>query len=325
MNSILERKFDLSNRYELSDYKKGEMFPAVSDTMFSTMFNNSSKKKYVSYLLSLVLNKDYDEIYNSIEFSKDKLDNDNYYDSKRSVDLVCKIEGEYYNIEMNNNNKRSMLERNIEYVSKLYSDSNKTGNDYIYNKVVQININNFSFDGYDKVFDTFNIQNSDGEILTNKIIIIYISLPNIRKKLYNKLELNELEKLLLVINEKDSDELSKLIGGNRIMKDYREDAYNSSQDEHIVGLYDREAMLERLKKIDLLEEHEEGYEEGIEEGIAQGFEQGIKRGIEQGIEQGKKETMSSLIKSMYQKNISIEMISEITNTDIKKIKRIINE
>jgi len=45
--ALLDEETTRVNSYELRDIKKGDTIPAVSDTMFSIMFNNTKRKKYV--------------------------------------------------------------------------------------------------------------------------------------------------------------------------------------------------------------------------------------------------------------------------------------
>lgn len=52
--------------------------------------------------------------------------------------------------------------------------------------VIQFNLNNFSFQGNDKITDIYTPQNKEGITLNDKIIIIQIYVPNLRKKCYNK-------------------------------------------------------------------------------------------------------------------------------------------
>ena len=311
MKPILKRSLIEDGRYKLQDYREGEMLPLVSDVMFHTMLNNESRKQYVSYLLSLILEKNYEEIYNSIEFSKEQLDKENYHESKKTVDLVCKIEGEIFNIEMNNNMSIPSLERNISYMNKLYSGSMKIGKkEYQYNKVIQINLNNFNFKENKNEIDEFYIMNHNREILTDKIRIIYIYLPLIRKKLYNKEKLTSLEKLLLSFNEKDSDELKKVIKGEKFMEEYRRDAYDASQDSEILGLYNKEEEDKMLEAMRINYAKEEG------------VEQGIKQGIEKGIEQGSKQAKIEMAKNLINENVPLETISKWTGLDIKTIENL---
>ena len=307
MKPILKRSLIEDERYKLQDYRKGEMLPLVSDVMFHTMLNNESRKQYVSYLLSLILEKDYKDIYNGISFSKEQLDKENYHDSKKTVDLVCTIDGEIFNVEMNNNMSVPSLERNISYINKLYSGSMKMGNkEYQYNKVIQINLNNFNFKDNKNEIDEFYIMNHNKEVLTDKIRIIYIYLPLIRKKMYNKKEkLTSLEKLLLSFNEKDSDELKKVIKGEKFMEEYRRDAYDASQDSEILGLYNKEEedkMLEAMR-------------------IDYAKEEGIEKGIQQGAEQAKIEIAKKLLKM----EISLEQISEVTGIDLETLKKLLQD
>ena len=44
---------------------------------------------------------------------------------KKTVDLIVKIDGVIYNIEMNNNYQKTYIERNIEYITELYKSSRK--------------------------------------------------------------------------------------------------------------------------------------------------------------------------------------------------------
>ena len=56
-----------------------------------------------------------------------------------------------------------------------------------------------------------------------------------------------------------------------------------------------------------------------EEGKKEGMEIGFKQGVEKGIEKGTKETLISTAKNMKDKNIDVELISEITGLSIDEI------
>ena len=96
---LFKEKISMKDSYKLKKYKKGYKIPIISDTMFTVMLNNEKRKKYVAYLISLALNTNYEKILNSIQFTKQQLDKDNFYEKGKTVDLVCKINGEYTNIE----------------------------------------------------------------------------------------------------------------------------------------------------------------------------------------------------------------------------------
>ena len=128
MKCLLDQEVSNKNKFELkksTELKEDDIIPIVSDVMFKTMLGNESKKKYVSYFLSLILEKDYKKIYDNILFLKNELDKNKYNDTRKTVDLIVKIDGVIYNIEMNNNYQKTYIERNIEYITELYKSSRK--------------------------------------------------------------------------------------------------------------------------------------------------------------------------------------------------------
>lgn len=306
-NDLLSRKITRKDSYVLPDKTDGTIFlSSVSDVMFKTMFNNTKRKKYPSYLLSLILNKDYNEILNNIEFSKDNLDKDNYHLKGESVDLVCKVDDEYYNIEVNNNTTKEKLERNLDYLCRMYGQNTKVGNEYCYNKCIQININNFNFEGNEKEIIEFEIKDMEGTLLTEKIKIIYIFLPLIRKKRYNIDKLSELEKFLLVMNEEKKEDIEKFTKGSVMMEEYRNEADEACRETNIVGLYNKEKEMEWLRKAELTGERKRGEEEGIQ------------KGIKEGIEQNKLE----IVKNMIKENIPEDTIIKVANITKEKLDEI---
>ena len=99
-----------------------------------------------------------------------------------------------------------------------------------------------------------NLNNSE-EIYTNKVHIFNIYLPNIRKKDYNSLE--DYEKLLLIFNEEDDEVLDMLSEGDDIMKEYIMDSKNASEQDEVIGMYDKELNDEMLKRAEIRENREE--------------------------------------------------------------------
>ena len=309
-NIMLNREISKVNAYELKELKKGYKIPIISDVMFHTMLNNESRKKYVCYLISLSLDMDYKKVYDSIVFVNNKLEKEKYSVSSKTVDFVCKIDNEIIGIEMNNNRAKASLERNISYAADLYKSKMIKGAPYEYQKVIQININNFSFKGNEKTIERYSLRNEKGEIFTDKLIFIHIYLPNIRKKCYNKegYELNELERLLLIFNEEEG--LEKLCKGSKIMEEYVKDSIDASMEDEVIGLYDKELHLEKLRLSEIKETKEKG------------IEIGMKQGIKEGIEVGKEEEKLSIAKNLLKDNVSIDIISSSTGLSIETIKNL---
>ena len=293
--AMLDRKVSKKNAYVKKEYTKGYKIPIVSDTMFDTMINNESRKKYAALIISSVLERDYNEIYNSIEYVKNKLDKQLDIEKGREVDFICKLKDEYIGIEMNNNYSKEAFERNISYAMGIYKSKEIRGSKYGFNKILQINLNNFTFENNDREVEEYALRNENGEYLTEKIKIINIYLPNIRKKYYNKEELNELDKVMLVLNEEDNNNLSKLYKGEKVMEDYVKDAKRASISDDVVGLYDKELHEELLRNTELYNAEQKGIKQGI------------------------KEKAIETAKSMLKDNLSIDMISKYTGLSKKEI------
>ena len=75
-------------------------------------------------------------------------------------------------------------------------------------------------------------------------------------------------------------------------------------------LYGNQIMLDEERRL------------GIEEGIKKGKEEGIREGIEQGIEKGIEQEKYSLAKNMKNRNMDINIISELTGLSMEEIKKL---
>ena len=61
---------------------------------------------------------------------------------------------------------------------------------------------------------------------------------------------------------------------------------------------------------------EDGFKDGFEDGVEEGFKDGIEKGIENVTEQG--------VIALYDEGLGIDLIARIFNTDIDKVKRVID-
>ena len=303
----LDRKISTTGNYPLLEYYDGYKIPIVSDSMFKTMINNESRMEYICYLISALFDEDYNEVLNNTTFIKTELDKVKKEESKKTVDLLCKIKGKIINVEVNNNTSKSLLERNLAYMFSLYHGDMKEGSKYRFNSIIQININNFRFSGKKDVLEECYITNirklpkniNDFDIYSNKIRIINIYLPNINKKEYNKLELYE--KLLLIFNENDEELLNDLSEGDEIMEKYVKESKEASEKDEVIGMYNEEIHKEKLRLAEIDEFRELGHEEGVRE---------------KAIETAKK---------MLQDNLDLKIISKYTDLSIKEVEKLKKE
>ena len=308
----LDKKISTTGNYPLLEYYDGYKIPIVSDSMFKTMINNESRMEYICYLISALFDEDYNEVLNNTTFIKTELDKVKKEESKKTVDLLCKIKGKIINVEVNNNTSKSLLERNLAYMFSLYHGDMKEGSKYRFNSIIQININNFRFSGKKDVLEECYITNirklpkdiNDFDIYSNKIRIINIYLPNINKKEYNKLKLYE--KLLLIFNENDEGLLNDLSEGDEIMEKYVKESKEASENDEVIGMYNEEIHKEKLRLAEIDEFRELGHEEGLKEGLQKGS-------LEKAIETAKK---------MLQEGLDISIISRCTDLSIEKVEKL---
>lgn len=61
---------------------------------------------------------------------------------------------------------------------------------------------------------------------------------------------------------------------------------------------------------------DDGFKDGFEDGVEEGFQDGIEKGIENVTEQG--------VIASYDEGLGIDLIARIFNTDIDKVKRVID-
>ena len=86
------------------------------------------------------------------------------------------------------------------------------------------------------------------------------------------------------------------------MEDYVKESIKASQDEEVIGLYDKELHLEKLRLSELKEAREKG----------------IEQGIEKGIEQEKIE----IVKNMLKDEVDISVISKYTGLSKEEIEKL---
>ena len=102
------------------------------------------------------------------------------------------------------------------------------------------------------------------------------------------------------------------------MEKVRDDAEVITRGLDDILYYDPVMLEEQANEYERKIAREEGFNEGKEAGI----KEGIKEGRETGIKEGKKESQIEIIKNMLDKNMDLNLISDITNISIEEINKI---
>ena len=165
--------------------------------------------------------------------------------------------------------------------------------------VVQVNINNYAFKGNEKTIDIYMVRNEEGLVLDDHKIIVNIYIPNLRKKCYTKGEgnLEEIEKYLFVLIEKDIEESRKIGRNNGIMEEYIDEAIEVGEVNILGESYDKE--VEALREVII--------------------EQSEKKGIRKGIKEGERKKQIEIAKEMLKDGLDRESIQKYTKLSMDEI------
>ena len=294
------------NLVKKEDLKEEDKLPIFSDTFFKAIFSNTNRLKYICKFLSYYLEDvTVEELLEIITLVKNEEDKTNESDKARRVDLLAQVGNMKINLEVNNCGTKEMMERNIEYICRIYGEQSKSGEQEKHDFCIAFNLNNFTpKDGKD--FDVWGIKDNEGNLVFDKFIIFQIYLPALENKfenIYNKDvdKLTERERFLLMLSTSNKEESDKFcVKGDKIMKDYQKEASKVSHDKAVLDKYTKEWELEQMS---------------IEREAI-----GERRGIEQGISQ----TQREVAEAMLQENLDIEMISRITKLSKEEIEEIKN-
>ena len=301
--------YDTYRYIEKSEIMNKEFKKLSNDKMSKLILSNKTymtwflerflKRKIKSFqIINKIDGKEINEK-NIIELLNKELETTNVHTKNKTVDLLVKTNKEIIDIEINNTFDKNIRKRNFAYMTNIYSNSLKHGQDYDEQpKCTQINIcNNIEYD-YD--YDNHYII---GEKHKNKFIddinFLVYDIAKYKKILYtnnNKLINKYAHLIIFDCNEEELEllgrynEMAKEIG--KMIKEYNE--------ENIYSFLTDAESYEKLYQAQL--------ETAKEEAAEKGLQQGLQQGIEQGIEMNKIKTAISLIKE----NIPINIISRTT-------------
>ncbi len=218
-------------------------------------------------------------------------------------------------------------DRSLFYMSKMYVDQIKAGQDYTkFKKCVSINILNFNLFSDDlknkqivseqdklsddEFYSCFHIREDNHHFLyTDKMEFHVIELPKLPKELKE----NSTDILLWAkfINAEREEEFEMLASKNT----YIDSAYERLQ----IISQDKQKQMEYDARQKAILDYNQMVLEATENGLQKGMEQGLAKGLKQGLKQGEHEKAIQIAKSMLLKNFTPDIISEITGLSLDEI------
>lgn len=220
------------------------------------------------------------------------------------TDLIIAFLNYVVNFEMNNTYDPGRIIKNNYYHHGLVITSTKAGKKP--KIVVQVNFNVKLTSNGGTIVNTM-MRDVDNKICTDEsYITINISLAKFLYKYYNegKDKLSRIEKIFVMLVTDEISVLEDVSEGDEELMMLKKTIEAMSNDDGIIGLYDKDEMDEFERSQGL----QYAKKEGIEIGRADGIEIGRADGIKIGKENALLETAKNLLKS----GDSIQKISKVT-------------
>ena len=285
------------------------------DYAFKRVFGKNGNESILKDLLESILNIEI----KSITIQNPEIPK-NMKDGKVGVlDVRAELNGdEITEVEMQVQDQHNIDKRSPTYLTKIYSDQLKEGEQYIeVKKVVVINILNFDYykrNSYHSVARMMFEESKENEKVdlgyivedkyaTKDLEMHFIELPKFRKKdpdMSNKLE----QWLCLICDEEDKIKMAE-------SKNEEIEKAKKELEKLAMNPEDRELYELRLKAIrDEMNIRYSGYIDGMAEGEAKGRAE------------GKNERNIEIAKNMLKENVNIQFISKMTGLNLEEIEKL---
>ena len=264
------------------------------------------------------------------------------------MDLRVKLSsGESINIEVQTSNQHGFTKRILFYLSKLFTEDLKKGEDFDDLKpAYSLIFTTFPlFDEFKQHLSTFSMirETHPHVIFSESMRIILVELSKFKKSMNILFDLADFWcYFLLKVGENLTKEEKAFLLKNKDTKMALEHLEKISQNENLreralareknwlayhldqQGLL-KQGMEKGLKK-GIKKGREEGLKEGLQKGIQKGLQKGIQEGIQKGIQEGREEGMEKKQKAialkMIKRNYSSSEIAEIVECPEDEIKKL---
>ena len=296
-----------------------ERMQLTVDYAFKRVFGKNGNESILKDLLESILNIEI----KSITIQNPEIPK-NMKDGKIGVlDVRAELNGdEITEVEMQVQDQHNIDKRSPTYLTKIYSDQLKEGEQYIeVKKVVVINILNFNYykrNSYHSVARMMFEESKENEKVdlgyivedkyaTKDLEMHFIELPKFRKKdpdMSNKLE----QWLCLICDEEDKIKMAE-------SKNEEIEKAKKELEKLAMNPEDRELYELRLKAIrDEMNIRYSGYVDGKADGMAEGEAKGRA--------EGKNERNIEIAKNMLKENVNIQFISKMTGLNLEEIEKL---
>lgn len=288
---------------------KGPLLNPTADPTFKSLFTDNSPEANIALtsFLSVVLGKPVCDV----KIVSNEIPKESLTDKAAIFDVTChfKDESEVLEIEMQGRNEHQAYDNRAEYyVAHLLNHYTKRGTDWFkVPKAYQISVLNFIYDkNDDSGLSHYVMRKENGETLTQRMNIIFIELPKMKKLDTDIKDLTSIEKWSNFF----------LYAGN---KDKQNFVDSLAQNEE--GIMAAQKVLSKISQDEINWQRERDHMEYIMTTNTikhAALQSGIEEGIKQGIARQKKEDKKLIAQITAQKDAEIESLKLQLANALKK-------
>ena len=279
----------------------------LNDFIFKKLFGEKGNEDILLSFLNAVLQKTSADLIEEVEIIENKeLTKELIEDKTGIIDVRARTQkGEEIDIEVQLTNQGNMEKRTIFYLSKLYINGIKQGEDYAkLPRVITINLLDFEVLGTKNYHSSFHFWEDEEKeyMLTDVAEIHFLEYPKFRRQCITDFEHNPMARWLAFL-EKDipEDVLRELVKMEPAMQKAEDKLEYLSSDEETMGIY-----LAREKSL-----HDQANMVNTAE----------ERGIQRGIQQEKQKTAIKLL----QAGMTVDSIMDITELSRIEIEALVQQ
>ena len=278
-----------------------KFYTCRNDRAFKEVFLKPNNSDLLKALLEFILKIKIDKL----EIKKTELLSGNVNIKDKRVDAIVHTGNKKIEIEINSQNKNYLHTRSTAYICNIYQSNASVGDTYNEDTdIIQVNLT-WGLGRNNDEMKIYKIMNEKGELYVKNFIIYEINMDYYDKIWYSKNEDEIKKNQYMIMLDLDKKEL-KSMPKDKIVDKYITNVTIVNDDPEFQKYMSEEEDKKKIQNSLLSEAKEEGISQGIEQGYTSGINDGIKQ----------------TAKSMLNKNMSIEDISDITGLSIEEINKL---
>ena len=299
--------------------------PPKSDVSMKELFQNETVLRYFISAVLAIPPEDIRTIHLKNTFLRRR-----YRKQKQGIlDILAEMNDDSkINIELQVKHYAYWDRRQLFYLSKLYTEDMRSGEDYaLLKKCVSISILDFNLTDRKEYHHVYRLRDQQGYEFSDLLEIHILELRKKQKETEAMEELEEWIRFFRTDCEEDLDMIKTknpgILEAIRIVKEMNLSRWMRIRYEaHLKQIRDEKAW----KTYERAEARKEGRAEGLAEGRAEGLEKGLAEGLEkgltEGLEKGRTEGRSQIIRNMIRQELPDQEILRLSGCSEEELKEI---